>query len=491
MRIYHSLLGVALLSCLLIPEAAQAEMLPWLSQTIADPFSAEKKANNMILPDLKPENGCPGPPDLKHKLHFNEVVIASLCNSPDAKTAYISLLVQANSYVTNYAGYLPTVTATGSRSRTTTFTDTSKTSTLGRSYGVSAGLTLYDFGQREFKLESAEKALIAGGYSYDSSLQNMISTAMQGYFTLLASQQGVKVAHESEKVAKETYEAARLRHQIGTAPLPDELQAHAAYSQAQLSTQQAENQILQNRAALALLMGLSAEAPVEVAEIGDDELVNDPFTGTVDALIQQAKQKRLDLQASRVQIESAKLSLEALKRSDLATLSLGINAGASNNALRSWGPQASRNQSIGLSVSIPIFTGFTQTYNERTAVEQLQSQEESLFKSELGVEQNVWNSWYNYETSKSSWKISQEQLSNASLLKDVAVARYKEGVGTILDVLSAQSQYISALQSSLQSRYNLLTSRVTLVQAAGVLDLKNMYPQNNVSASSTDQPASE
>ncbi len=107
------------------------------------------------------------------------------------------------------------------------------------------------------------------------------------------------------------------------------------------------------------------------------------------------------------------------------------------------------------------------------------------------MEQDVWNSWHNYQTAKRSWQTSLELMENATHLKDVALGRYREGLGTILDVLNAQTQYNAALQSTLQSRYNLLTSRVDLVRAVGVLNLETMQPDSSVAAFETANPSKE
>ena len=107
----------------------------------------------------------------------------------------------------------------------------------------------------------------------------------------------------------------------------------------------------------------------------------------------------------------------------------------------------------------------------------LETQRESLITTERNVEKDVWNSWHNYETSKLSWKTSQDQIATAIQLKELALGRYKEGLGSILDVLNAQLQYSNALQSQLQNRYSLLTSRVDLVRSVGVLDLASVNPK--------------
>jgi outer membrane protein TolC len=317
---YRQIPACLLFFSLLASGQAQAGALPWLSQALGDPFAAEKKADHLIAPHLVPAS-CPEPKPLQRRLHLNDVVIAALCNNPDTRAAYLNLLGQADTYATNYAGYLPSVTATGGQSRTTTFSNHTILVSHAPSYGVAAGLTLYDFGQREFKLEIAEQALIAAGYSYDATLQGMIATALETYFRVLTSQNAVTAAAESEHYARQSYEAARLRHKIGQVPRADELQAKGAYSQAVLASQQARNQLSLDAASLAQLMGLSADASVEVAEIGDAALGKDPFAAPVRALMEQAKRKRNDLLAARAQVEGSKESLEALRRADLATVS--------------------------------------------------------------------------------------------------------------------------------------------------------------------------
>jgi outer membrane protein TolC len=73
----------------------------------------------------------------------------------------------------------------------------------------------------------------------------------------------------------------------------------------------------------------------------------------------------------------------------------------------------------------------------------------------------------------------------------VALGRYKEGLGTILDVLNAESQYTGALQSQLQSRYNLLATRVDLIRAVGIIDLETLRQQAALSPARDEPPATD
>ncbi len=451
-----------------------ADTLPWLNRSLSDPFASDQKAASLVAPRLRPVS-C-SPVDAKRKLTFNDVVSASMCNNPDLKATYLNLVGQAATYVSNYSGYLPTATANYTHARTTVFGPNSKSTAISSASGLTLGMTIYDFGQREFRLEGAELSLIAAGHSYNSTLQGAIAKALGGYYSLLTAQNAVVVAKEAEGYAKASYDAAKLRHSIGQVPLADELQAKNAYSQALLATQQANNGLALQQASLAIVMGLEPNTPVDVADVDDRSLAKDPFGGEPAELMARAKQLRNDLLASRTSLKASEVSLQALKRSDLGSVSLTTDMGMDNDNSHILGRTAVRSQAIGLSVSIPIFTGFSQVYSERAAEKALDAQRESLVTTERSVEQDVWNAWHNYQTAKESWQTSQELMATATHLKDVALGRYKEGVGTILDVLNAEAQYNSALQSKLQSRYNLLTSRVDLVRAVGTLDLETMQP---------------
>lgn len=461
-RFYIELVVAA---CLTAAFPARADFLPKI-----DPFQAEKRVAGYGA-KLRPVS-CPPRPTLEKPLTLGEVVIASLCHNPDTRAAYLGLLSSADTFAGSYSAYLPDVSATISRSRSATFDDSGKSSLISSSSSLSASMVLYDFGQREISIERGEMALRAAGFSYDSTMQGMIAQALRGYYALLTAQNALAVARETERFSQESNEAARVRHEIGLAPLADNLQAKASYSGAVLSTQRAENSLKQQQAALASLMGFSPDAPVAVVEVDDSNLMDPPFEEEVRTLMEQAKLQRNDLRASRIGLESARAGLTALERSQLATVSAGVNMGLDDVDV--FNASTGRTQSIGVSVSIPIFTGFSHTYTKRATIKNIEAQEERLTRSELGVEQDVWNAWQNYQTARQSWEVSWDQMATATQLRDVALGRYKEGLGTILDVLSAQAQYSSALQSQLTTRFALLTARVDLVRAVGVLNLDSV-----------------
>lgn len=462
------LTGAALLAMAGSLSRAQAEPLPWLQ----DPWKMEQK----VVPyqaKLQPSN-CPPAPVLNHKLRMNEVVVTVLCHNPDTKSAFLSLLADADTLGASYSAYFPEISASLSASRSGSISAESKSKSISRSSGISASWTLYDFGQREMTLENAERGLAISGLSYSSTMQGVIASSLGAYFSLLTAQNALDVARESERYAKESFEAASLKHKLGLAPLVDKLQAKTSYEQFRLSIEQAENQLALAKASLASLMGLPVDSDLQVAELNDSNLTVDPFSGKVRELIDSAKQRRVDLKSKQLSLENAKTSLRALKRGQLATVSASADMGLDD--IDMFNSSTERSQSIGVSVSIPIFNGFQNTYNRRVAEINLKAQEQQLQRTELDIEKDVLQSWNNYQTAKQSWDISWDQIATASQLKNIALGRYKEGVGSILEVLNAQNQYRGALQSQLTTRLSLLTTRIDLVRAVGVLNLETMSP---------------
>jgi outer membrane protein len=84
-------------------------------------------------------------------------------------------------------------------------------------------------------------------------------------------------------------------------------------------------------------------------------------------------------------------------------------------------------------------------------------------------------------------------LSSAEQSQRVALGRYKAGVGSILDVLNAQSALAGARQQRIQSTFNWNINRAVLAEAMGSLDesLLQTLPDASSPQPSPPPPPSE
>src|SRR5690349_4695490 len=105
-----SYLRTLLLSVSFSASAISAQALPIVGETgtwFDDPLGAEKDIapyteNHRLRPPT-----CPTIPTEKHIYTLEEVVVLSLCNNPDTRAAYLSLVSSSFTYAQSYSGYFP------------------------------------------------------------------------------------------------------------------------------------------------------------------------------------------------------------------------------------------------------------------------------------------------------------------------------------------------------------------------------------------------
>lgn len=398
-------------------------------------------------------------------LGLADVVDLALCNNPQTREAWASARVQAGLVGVAQAPYLPSLNGTvGSSRNRTDIEGVPATRRTVNSASLSFSWLLYDFGAREATLENARELLAAAISTQDSTAQSVFLAALQAYFQVHAFSAALDAAEQSEKAAKESLAAAEARYRAGNATPADRLQAQTALSQATLTRIRVGGELQSARGVLANAIGIDAGRPIELRPLGPIAAPPD-FESNVDALIAEARQRRPDLAAAESQLRAARASVDASRAAHLPSISL--------TAVPSWqdsGGLSTNNSGIGVSVSIPLFSGFGQTYRVRTAEAQADLRAAQRDKLQLQVALDVWRAYQSLQTATQSMRTTTDLLASAEQSERVALGRYRAGVGNILDLLSAQSALAAARQQRVQSVYDWNVSRATLAQSVGVLD---------------------
>lgn len=429
---------------------------------MSDPFGTE------AMVPLKPAlriGGAVGDPceaqPLDHSLNLLEVVNQALCNNPKTREVWAISRFQAEQVGVSKAGYLPSVSLDASLNRTKSGTAPSVDQ---RSVSVTLSYLLYDFGSRAANLENARQLLAAASATQDSTVQTVFLLAVQSYYQTQATLAALDAAIESERAAKESFAAAEARYKAGSATPADKLQAQTAYSQSTLNRITADGNLKNAQGTLANMLGLDANRNVSLATSNTTSIPND-FEGDINALIEEARRRRPDLQAAAAQVKASKASADAARAAGRPTIAL--TASADQN--RSAGIDT-HGSTVAINLNVPIFSGFAPTYQVRAAEAQVEAKNAQLEQLRLQVALDVWTAYQNLTTATQSLRTSADLLDSAEQSARVALGRYKAGVGSILDVLNAQSALASARQQRIQSTFNWNTSRATLAQAMGSLD---------------------
>jgi len=304
-------------------------------------------------------------------------------------------------------------------------------------------------------------------------VQAVFLLAVQAFYQTQATQAALDAALESERAAKESFAAAEARYLAGSATPADKLQAQTAYSQATLNRITADGNLKKTRGGLANIIGLDANLNVALADT-NAQAIPASFDGDVNALIELAKRLRPDLIAAAAQVKAAEASADAARAASKPSISLTASTIQTNGA-----GITSNGSSVGINLSVPLFSGFAPTYRIRAAEAQVEASQAQMERVRLQVALDVWNAYQNLITATQSLRTTADLLNSAEQSERVALGRYQAGVGSILDVLNAQSALASARQQRIQSTFDWNVSRATLAQAMGNLDenlLQTMAP---------------
>lgn len=429
----------------------------------ADPFGTLE-----AVPPVAGLTTAPAPcrlADLARPLELAEVVDLALCNNPQTRQAWGNARVQAAQVGVAQAAFLPALSAGAGVSRQSSDSAAGGRTATQRSVEADLSWVLFDFGARAASLENARQLFAAAAYARDAAVQTVFLAAVQAFFQRQAAAAALEAATLAEKAALESLNAAEARYRVGSATPADRLQARTAHAQAVLNRINAEGAVQTAQGALANVIGIDPTQPFALAPLpaaAPDAL----FEADVARLIEEARARRPDLAAAQAQFRAAQANVDAARAAHLPTLSFGINAGRSQIA----GQPAYDSASIGLTLRIPLFSGFSTTYRVHAAEAEAEVQAARREELRLRVALEVWNAHASLATATQAVKTARELLESAVQSERVAAGRYRAGVGSILDLLSAQAALASARQSLIQAGTNWYVSRAGLAQAMGALD---------------------
>jgi outer membrane protein TolC len=248
------------------------------------------------------------------------------------------------------------------------------------------------------------------------------------------------------------------------ATIAEVLQARTALSQFQLDEATVAGQVLVLRGSLATAMGLPATTPYDVGTLPADVPLDTP-TEAVERLIAVANARRPDLLAARAQVDRAAAHIDAVRSDGLPTL--GLSASANRNYYEVGDVDFRNNWSARLLLSFPLFTGWASSFNIQKAKDELGVAQAQAAGLEQQVVLQVWTSHTALTTAAQLVRTSRDLLASAEQSERVALGRYREGVGTIIDLLAAQSALADARAQEIQARSTWFAALAQLARDTG------------------------
>ena len=393
---------------------------------------------------------------------------ATFASARAAYTATLEKLPQAR------AGLLPSVALTGNRAEAST-TRLPGVQYTSESYTLQLIQPLFRWANWQ-SYEQSKLQLAIGEAQLAQGRQDLILRVAQAYFDVLAAQDNLTFSGAQKAAISEQLESAKRNFEIGTATITDTYEAQARYDLAQAQEIQAESDLAVRISALQQIIGAPAG---DLAKLPPAVNVPAPQPAKIDAWTEQAAANNLAVAQASLASEIAQRDIEIAKSGHYPTVDLAANIGRTRGLVgQNVVNDFYTTRSVGVQVSVPIFSGFATTSRVDEAVALSEKARSDLEAARRAAVQNTRVAFQGVNAGLAQVRaLEAAQVSSRSAL-DANKTGYEVGVRINIDVLNAQQQLYSTERDLAKARYDALMSGLRLKAAAGILSEEDVARVN-------------
>jgi outer membrane protein TolC len=339
---------------------------------------------------------------------------------------------------------------------------------------------LFDFGERKAATTMAREQLMMANVGFNAVHQQLVFVVTQSYYQLNTARQKMTVAESSLSAAETVRRAAQERLDNGLETKPQALQAEQQSAQAAFELEAAKGAFSDAQVALVQSLGIRPTTKLQVVETTNTP-VGEVVLQSSEELIDRALSQRPDLVARLANVREKRAQVKKARAAYYPKVSLDANAGWANmDVMIGPTPFLNGNELIyggGIAIDLPLFEGFARSKKLRIAESELKEAEYELAGSRDAVVQEVWKARTDLETALRKQESAARLRTAAESAFAASLDAYRHGVGTYIDVASAQQSATMARSTVIDTRSAIYTSIAALALSVG--DLGRQSPKNS------------
>jgi outer membrane protein len=404
------------------------------------------------------------------RLSLAMVLDHALCRSPSVRQAMLSITQQRAGVDLANLAYRPQFNL-GIQLNANRVAQTANTSALsGQNLAGSLGLSwvLFDFGLRDANVAQAQALLSAAVAGLSSSQLANTGDTVRLYIEALSAWLRRDSLRESEAVSRQSEKVATAKYEAQVGALAEKLQAQTALAQATLERVRADGAWESARAALVIHMGYPVTQRVAMPALEAAMPFMDA-DAPLDNMLAYLRESHPRIKALQFEAEASRKRYDAIVAEGKGSVGVNSNlqisraldgSGSSNNAL-------DRNVSASVVASIPLFGGEVQNQQLIQNTAQTESKLAQIEITRRELETELLKQALTVQTEIETRLAARALLKSAQQSYEVALGRYRAGVGTLVDVLGAQSAASAARLALDQSYVAQATARLRMTSASG------------------------
>ncbi len=480
---------------------------PWNPATGAD---GEIVAGERATPE-QPNNGTyvlpsnrnlaeipPPASDLerRHVYKLPELIDIAQSNNPTTRTAWDDARTAALAAGIAESAFLPFVSAgivegyqkfhneTSALGTTLTNDVTAK----GNVSVVSIQWLLFDFGERQALVDVAKQGSAMSNIAFTAAHQQVIYNVSLAFYANAAARARFASTGEALRDAEEVQAAAQDRYKQGIGTVVEVAQTRQATAEAELERVQAEGAAQNSYLALISAIGISPTTRLEIADISQRRL-SAAMKAPIERIVSTALAQRPDVLAGYAAQQASLANLRAAQAEFFPKVfvagtgtrlsgSLSVSAipgidqqlpivNLPSNQLGVSGTQLGATALVG--ATMPIYDGGSRAALLEQARSKVDKADTSLTQIRNEAVRQVLVAKNTLNTSLSAYSAATALAAAARTTFDAALAAYRNGVGSISDVTTAERQLLAAKNAATDAYSTALSAAATLALAAGTL----------------------
>jgi outer membrane protein TolC len=321
------------------------------------------------------------------------------------------------------------------------------------------------FGIYRLGVDGARSLQRASDRQLDAAMNNAGAEAKSAFFQVLRAQEFVGVAEEQLSATKEHLRVSEEQYAAGKVARFDVIRFQAEVSSVEQSLIQALNGVELAKASFNFVLTRPTSTPVElVRPEGLPEV-----TKSMEELIQLAHETRPEVLAAEYVVEYQMKYRQARQREGLPTLNVAVNFTRDPDA--SGFGATKDTASAAAFFSFPIFEGGLTRARVGHARQEEAKAENALNQINLAVEVDVRQAYLNVVASRKIIESAEKNVDVAREALRLANLRYREGIGTPVEVSDATALYTRARSAHVSAVYDYWNAVADLQRAVGSEDV--------------------
>ena len=398
-------------------------------------------------------------------LTINQCVDIALKNNPQIRLAQSNYDINYSNLVITRSDIYPQVSLQSGWNRNggTFFQGPSAIPRTFETYntGFQGSLLLFDFGKTYSRISAFSDLADASAQDVINAKQSLILNTYIAYFDYLQAVKLKKVSQESLQQATEHLKLSRSLFDVGSKPQFDVIKAESDEATARVNLLNAENNI--DITHLQLENILNKKLPPDFTLRDEFEVVRDSVSES--ASLNTALQNRPEIIAGKFRVDANKSFLTSAWTANFPTINASGGYIWKSFALNqtfegSW--------SLGVAVYLPIFQGFALDAGIQQAKANLDNAQATYDLTEQAVTLDVRQQYSNLRLSQNQITASRSLLKAAEETLRLAEARFKEEIGSAVEVTDARVAYYNAQVLLIQTLYNYQVTYARLERAMGI-----------------------